>query len=66
MICIKAIKEVIPMEETKCLKCGWSWVKRTKGRPAACPQCKSRSWDKERKNKTKKEAQVDGNNKAKL
>lgn len=28
--------------------CGYTWTKRIAGRPKACPECKSRTWDKPR------------------
>lgn len=29
----------------KCLRCGHEWIKRTAGRPARCPGCKTPYWD---------------------
>lgn len=32
----------------KCKQCGYSWMAR-KSRPKACPECKSRKWNKGKK-----------------
>jgi predicted Zn-ribbon and HTH transcriptional regulator len=33
----------------KCKRCGHEWEGRTKGKPKACPSCKSFQWDQPRK-----------------
>ena len=50
----------------KCKRCNHEWVKRTKGKPVACPNCKGMDWDKKgytnkvtRKRKKKVEATMD-------
>jgi predicted Zn-ribbon and HTH transcriptional regulator len=43
------------MEKLTCKRCGHQWFPRSEAKPAMCPACKNRYWDKERKNKTKKE-----------
>ena len=41
----------------KCGRCGHEWIPRTKidEEPLICPKCKSPYWNKQRKNKLKKE-----------
>jgi predicted Zn-ribbon and HTH transcriptional regulator len=29
-----------------CTRCGHTWIPRKDGKPAECPACKSRNWDK--------------------
>lgn len=38
------------IEELECLKCGNKWYPRTPKKPKMCPACKSRSWEKMKKN----------------
>ena len=40
------------MEMLKCLRCGWTWVKRIDN-PRVCPNCISAYWDTPRINKIK-------------
>jgi len=35
------------MKKCKCKKCGYEWESRVK-KPKACPECKTRTWDKEK------------------
>jgi len=37
----------------KCKKCGHEWLPRVK-KPKECPECKSRSWNKNKLHKTPK------------
>ena len=30
----------------ECKKCGYRWIPRTLGKPARCPKCQSKQWDK--------------------
>ena len=34
------------IEMCHCLKCGYGWIPRTLGKPARCPKCQSRKYDK--------------------
>ena len=36
-------------ERFKCLRCGHTWLPRILTKPKACPNCKSRAWDKAKK-----------------
>jgi rubrerythrin len=38
--------------QKECLICGYLWDAR-KDNPKACPECKSRNWDKEKKGEKK-------------
>ncbi len=41
-------KEIIMCE---CKRCGYKWIPRSLNRPARCPKCQSRAWDKPIKRK---------------
>lgn len=34
--------------DCRCVKCGYRWRARVKGKPKECPDCKSRRWEKVR------------------
>jgi len=38
------------MKKLQCLRCLHKWYPRTKNKPVLCPNCKSKYWNKERKN----------------
>lgn len=40
----------ITIEINKCKKCGYEWIGRIEN-PKACPECKSRTWNKDVKKK---------------
>lgn len=37
----------------KCKRCGHSWIPRLDVFPSMCPRCKSRLWDREKKDDNK-------------
>ena len=38
--------ETRTIHELTCLRCGFRWLPRQLSRPTACPDCRSRKWDK--------------------
>lgn len=37
------------MQKLKCTRCHYEWLPRKETPPAACPSCKSRYWDREKR-----------------
>jgi len=47
----KEVSNVPIIEKLHCTRCLGSWYPRTPNKPAVCPKCKTRYWDKPRREK---------------